>query len=138
METPPENTAAHCVKVPRLVRLRSRSRLFLEHKGVRIYWTHTPRKRGKNYATWLSMRADTKTVGHWGHGPGIVFAPTGLKTWQDVPLDPNRRKDHNGHYYDGGYRYGYEPDYIAAAKDACIRAIDEGLITRGHAPEDAQ
>jgi hypothetical protein len=84
------------------------------------------------------MRADTKLWGGTGYKPGLVFAPTGLKTWQDVPLDPNRMKDHNGDYYDEGYRYGYEPDYIAAAKDACRRAIDAGLITRGHAPEDAQ
>lgn len=77
-------------------------------------------------------------ISYWRHGPGIVFAPTGLATWQDVPLDPNRTKDHNGDYYDEGYRYGYEIDFITAAKDACRRAIDAGLITRGRAPEDAQ
>jgi hypothetical protein len=114
---------------------RSRSRLFLEHKGIRIYYTHTPRKKGTNYATWLSMRADTKRN---CYKPGIVFAPTGLKTWLGVPLDQNRMKDHNGHYYDDGYRYGHEADYVEAAKAACRRAIDAGMITKGHAPEDAQ
>ena len=113
---------------------RSRSRLFLEHNGVRIYW---PSNR-KHDATWLSMRADTKLRGGTGYKNGVVFAPTGLKTWQDVPLDPNRMKDHNGDYYDEGYRYGQEHDFIEAAKAACRRAIDAGLITRGHAPEDAQ
>lgn len=106
--------------------------LFLEHKGVRVYWT----SRGS--ANWLTMRPEPsfRNTSYWP--PGIVFAPSGLKTWEDIQLDPDRRKDQWGAYYDTGYRYGHEHDYLNAARAACIRAIDQGLITTRHAPEDAR
>ena len=104
--------------------------LFLEHKSVRIYWTH------KGWATWLTLRPEPSFRGKYT--PGLVFTATGLKTWEGIPLDPNRAKDRWGSYYDTGYRYGHEHDFIHAARAACIRAIDQGLITPTHAPEDAR
>ena len=105
-------------------------RLFCEHQGVCIYWT------SERYANWLTLRPEPSFRGRYD--AGLVFAPTGLSTWEKIPLDPNRAKDRCGNYYDTGYRYGHEHDYLEAARSACIRAIEQGLITKTHAPEDAR
>lgn len=108
--------------------------VFLEHSGVKIYWTDEER----DWANWLTMRPEPRYRSHSCHPPGIVFAPRGLATWEKIPLRPDRSKDAHGHYYDTGYRYGNEQDFITAAEAACRRAIDAGIITRGRAPEDAR
>lgn len=109
-----------------------RERLFLAYKDVRIYWTCG------RWATWLSLRPEPSYRNTSCMPSGVIFAPSGLKTWEPIPLRPDRKKDPLGHYYDTGYRYGNEYDYIEAAKGACIRAIDQGLITSTHAPENAR
>lgn len=106
--------------------------LFLDHHGVRVFWT------GGRSVTWLTIRPEPRFRNTSCFPGGIIFAPTGLKTWEPIKLDPNRSKDRHGKYFDDGYRYGSEHDFIEAARQACIRAIDKGLITTTHAPEDAR
>lgn len=109
-----------------------RPQVFLEHNGVRIYWT------GGKWANWLTLRPEPSQRNCSCFMPRTTFAPSGLKTWEGINLSPDREKDRWGSYYDSGYRYGHEYDYIEAAREACRRAIDLGIITQTQAPADAR
>lgn len=108
-----------------------RPRLFLEHRGVKIYWNG-------EWANWLSLRPEPSKRNATYRMARTVFSPRGLKTWEPIKLEPDRMKDQWGKYYDSGYRYGHEYDFVDAAKAACRRAIDLGLVTQTTAPDDAR